>query len=283
MIRLGYHMSIAGSIVNAPRDAVAKGYTAFQIFTTNSRSWAHRPVDERDAEEFKSIVKAHDIAVNAHCPYLSNPSSTRPEIYKKSIEMIIDNVGNCNELEINALVIHIGSHLGKGLKYGMDNVCGALDTVLGRTKGTVILLENSAGYNNSVGSNFAEIGEIIDRVGSERVGVCLDTVHAFAAGYELRTPEGVQKMVDEFDDEIGLKRLRLVHISDTKYDIGSGLDRHWHIGMGKIGRKGFLSFFGNKVFQNGNFVMETPLTAEADDTDNYKTVLSIIKEAQIRS
>jgi deoxyribonuclease-4 len=278
-IKLGFHMSVAGSVANAPLATALKGYTAFQIFSSSPRKWEASEITREDSLEFKSLVKKNDLAAFAHLPYLSNPSSTNPEVHRKSIEMMIKNIDNCNTLGIDDLVVHIGSHLGTSVKTGMKNVCTALQSALDKTKSVRILLENSAGYKNSVGSKFEEIGGIIDSVGSNRVGVCLDTCHVFAAGYDFRTEKGVDRMAEQFDSLIGIKKIGLVHLNDSKYGLGSGLDRHWHIGRGHIGQQGFIELFKNRKFARGSFIMETPMDETADDVANFNAVKEIIRLA----
>jgi deoxyribonuclease-4 len=211
-------------------------------------------------------------------PYLCNPASTNKAVHDKSRTMLIDNIRNCKALGIRYLVMHTGSHLGGGTGIGIENVCNLLGSVMGAVEGVDVLLENGSGYNNSVGSKFEEIGEIIDRLGMDRLGVCFDTCHAFAAGYDISTDASVDKMVEEFESSIGLSRLRFVHLNDAKHPLGSGLDRHWHIGKGYIGRKGFLSLFRNKAFRDGSFVMELPEDSEAGHLQDMDAARSMIEE-----
>ncbi len=279
MIKLGFHMSIAGSVANAPRAAAEMGYGDFQMFTTSARAWANTQIPEKDRLEFIELNKKHSLTPFAHIPYLCNVASTNPLVYEKSKAMLIDNIRNCMSLEIGGLVIHLGSHLGKGAKYGIENVCNALSYALDRTSKVEILLENTSGYKNSVGSKLDEIGTIIDRLGSDRIGVCFDTCHAFAAGYDLRTKGEVERVADEFISHIGAKKLRLIHLNDAKFPLGSGLDRHWNIGKGHIGRDGFVNFFQNKLFGHGFFVLETPMSEDGNSETDMAETKSIIKAA----
>ena len=279
MIKLGFHLSIAGSVANAPRYAIEKGYGDFQIFTSSSRAWANTKVPENDRLEFIRLTKRHSITAFAHIPYICNVASTNSVVYEKSRTMLVSNVKNCMSLEIGYLVIHLGSHLGKGLSYGIDNICSAVSFALDRTSDVEILLENTSGYRNSVGSKLSEIGDIIDRVGDERIGVCFDTCHAFAAGYDLRTEEGVSSVEGEFRSRIGGNRLKLIHLNDAKFPLGSGLDRHWHIGEGYIGRSGFTNLFRNRLFNHGFFVLETPGGLFNDEERNMDEIKGIIRAA----
>ncbi len=278
MIRLGFHLSIAGGMANAPKEAGEKDYRAFQVFTTSSRSWKNSHIDASDRDRFVDYSKAGDVKPFAHIPYLCNPASPNQPVYDKSKRMLIDNIRNCHSLGIDGLVIHLGSHLGKGPEVGIENICNAIVPALEATEKVSILLENGSGYNNSVGSKFDEIGKIIETIGSDRIGVCLDTCHAFAAGYEIKSQGSVDKMVDEFDSCVGLSKIRLVHLNDAKFPLGSGKDRHWHIGKGFIGEEGFESFFKNRAFRSGSFVMELPEDSEGTHASDMAAIKSILAE-----
>ncbi|MDE1856660.1 MAG: deoxyribonuclease IV [Candidatus Micrarchaeota archaeon] len=280
MIRIGFHVSIAGSVANAPRAAVAEGYGAFQIFTTSSRSWKNSELDDDEVGEFRRIVDDSEIVPFAHIPYLCNPSSTNPEMHRKSVGMLINNLNNCHTLGIGALVIHLGSHLGKGPAAGEERLLAALNHALESTESVRILLENTSGYKNSMGSKFEDIGRFADTVGSDRIGVCFDTCHAFAAGYDLRDGKGVDDTLDSFDDSIGLGRLGLVHLNDAKNPLGSGLDRHWHIGKGEIGLGGFRALLSDKRMRDRCFVMETPINEDGGEEYNLRTVEKIIESVR---
>jgi deoxyribonuclease-4 len=277
MIRLGFHMSIAGSVANAPRNAAAMGLGCFQIFTSNARSWEHKGPGKAECAEFIKCVKGHDLAAFAHMPYICNLSSGKREVHEKSIQALVANIRDCEALGIGYLVAHLGSHLGKGVEPGMERLCDALGTALHKTERVTVLMENSSGYKNSMGSSFGDLGRILDTVGTDRLGICFDTCHAFAAGYDLSTEAGVERVVEEFESQIGASRLGLVHLNDAKFPLGSGRDRHWHIGKGFIGDQGFISLFRSKPFSRGSFVMETPMSRPGDDTMNYLATKRIIR------
>jgi deoxyribonuclease-4 len=279
-IKLGFHLSIAGSVANAPKEAKQKKYGAFQIFTTSSRSWRNSEITEFDRKDFVGLTRSNRIAPFAHIPYLCNPASTNGDVYRKSRIMLIDNLQNCKALGIDSLVIHTGSHLGAGSKVGIENVCETISSALEATEDVSILLENGSGYRNSVGSKFSELGEIIESVDSDRIGVCLDTCHAFAAGYDLRSDEALDKTLAEFKTYIGIEKIRFVHLNDAKHDLGSGLDRHWHIGKGHIGERGFLSLFRNRNFRSGSFVMELPEDETADHLQDMNAIKAIIEKSK---
>jgi deoxyribonuclease-4 len=266
---------------NAPDEAKRMGYRAFQIFASSPRTWDVTKIPQADAEKFAELRQG--INVLAHIPYLCNPSTSNPEVYSKSLTILKGNMANCAQLGVEEVVIHLGSHLGKGVEYGKERTIKLISSALGSVKGVGILLENSAGYTNCVGDNMKDIGDIIKGLKSDRVGMCLDTCHAFAAGYELRTKEGVSKLANEIDEYIGAERMRFVHLNDAKADIGSGLDRHYHIGKGKIGVEGFKQIFSNKLFRQGNFVMETPEDEVSDDKKNMKELQRILAECGLKA
>ncbi len=279
MIRIGFHMSVAGGIHNSAVDAGRMGYGAFQIFTSGSRSWEQKAPQTEDAGLFAEYVKEYGTVPFAHIPYLCNLASPKEEVLRKSKVMLDANIKNCNVLGIRYLVLHLGSHLGRGMDYGVSNIVESLRGVIDSLNGLTLLLENTSGYTNNVGSKFEDIGRVIEGVDSKGVGMCLDTCHMFAAGYDIRTEEGVGDAVSEIEKYIGIGRMRLVHLNDSRFGLGSTKDRHWHIGKGYIGAKGFENLFGNKAFRDGSFVMETPANDERDESTNLAAVKNIMRRA----
>ncbi len=283
-MRIGFHTSIAGSVDNAVLSAKEGGYTAFQMFTASSRSWRQSSPPKADADSFRRHTGEYNITPYAHIPYLCNIASPRDDIYAKSKELLAHNMGNCQLLGIEYLVIHLGSHLGEGPKVGAERICAALGKALDANGGVNILLENTSGYTNSIGSTFGEIGSILDMVGSDRLGVCLDTCHAFAAGYAMGSDSDIDAMCKSFDADIGFGRLKLVHLNDAKFPLGSRKDRHWHIGEGHIGDKGFTSLFRNRRFRSGSFIMETPENEKGDaDAVNMRRLRRILDSVGIKA
>ena len=251
------------------------GYTAFQLFLFNPRSWSGNEIPDDAIREFSFMFKESGIKADAHIPYLCNPSSANDEVYKKSRVMLIQNARISKMLNI-PLVIHMGSHLGKGFSYSFERLTALLGSVIDETN-TEILLENSAGYNNSVGSKLSELAAVISSLGSSHIGVCLDTAHAFAAGYNIATIEGIDSFVKEIDSTIGINSIKLFHLNDSKYELNSGLDRHWHIGKGYIGTKGFTNLLSHKYFSKGSFIMETPVNEEGSEIQNMNAALNIFE------
>jgi deoxyribonuclease-4 len=275
LIKLGLHVSITGTIDQSADRARELGCQTFQLFTRNPRGWKFRKLDADEAGEFKRKVQAYGLEpAVAHMPYLPNLSSPKKAIYNKSVKSLAVELDRCAILGIPYVVTHLGSHLGKGLDVGLENIGAAVNYAISKNKGnTILLLENMAGTKNSMGSSFEDIRRILDRVKNrERVGVCFDTAHAFAAGYDLRTPEKVNETIAKFDSIIGLKLLRVIHLNDSKGDLGSGRDRHEHIGLGYIGEGGFKALFQHQALRGIPFIMETPIDEEGDDLRDIERV-----------
>jgi deoxyribonuclease-4 len=273
-MQIGCHVSIAGSIDKAVDNAVKRECSAFQIFTRNPRGWHAKELTKEDIANFKSKLKVSKIdrlATCAHMPYLPNLASPKEDGFEKSLKTLIDEIERCAQLGIPYLVTHLGSHLGTGDEAGIKKLVKGL-TIAGQTKNDVIiLLENTAGQKNSVGSNFKQLGEIFNQLKpAKKFGVCLDTCHAFVAGYDLRTEEKVKETFDEFDKYVGIENLKILHLNDAKGDIGCNLDRHYHLGLGGIGEKGIAAVvkFANK--RKIPIILETPIDDDRDDFENIR-------------
>jgi deoxyribonuclease-4 len=273
-LRIGFHVSIDGSVDNAVDRAAELGCNTFQIFTRNPRQWHSTKLNAETAKAFYDKVKMHKIApVFVHMPYLPNLASPRTEVYEKSVKSLISELERCQQLKIPYLVTHLGSHLGAGMESGFTRLIDGINQALSYTAGDVtLLLENTAGTRNSMGSSFEAIQHIIERLTHpERVGVCLDTSHAFAAGYDLRTEETVKMTIIKIDDIIGFEKLKLVHLNDSKGDLNSRIDRHEHIGMGMIGEEGFRSILSSKLGELP-LILETPKDIRRSDIGNLEKV-----------
>jgi deoxyribonuclease-4 len=272
-MKLGCHVSIAGSVDKAVDRAREIGCNTFQVFTRSPRMWRYREFREEEIHEFKRKRSAAGIdPVFSHMPYLPNLSSSNPEPYKKSIETLRLELTRCNQLGIAFLVTHLGSHLGKGLDTGIKQIVNAIDTaVSGFDEYPMLLLENTSGKTNEVGSTFEELGRIIDSVSTYHIGVCLDTCHAFARGYDISTHAGIDSTLSVIDETIGFDRIRLVHLNDSKGELGSRMDRHNHIGVGHIGEDGFRRFLGSK-FISKSLILETPVDDFRSDKGNLEKV-----------
>jgi len=273
-LRIGFHISIQGSLDRAVDRALELGCNTFQIFTRNPRSWIFSELDPRVVEAFREKVERSDIEpVFGHTPYLLNLSSPEESVYSKSVESLIAELRRCAELSIPYLVTHLGSHLGAGIEIGLRRVSSAISRALSEADNDVVLLmENTAGGRNTVGSRFEELGAILERLDDPgRVGVCLDTCHCFAAGYDLRTGEAVDETLRLFDRAVGLSRLRLVHLNDSEAPLGSHIDRHEHIGLGEIGEEGFRNILRSPLGRRP-LILETPVDGRRDDRENLLKV-----------
>jgi len=278
-VRVGVHVSIAGSLDLAVDRAKDAGCDVFQQFTRNPRGWGYKPLSDDDGALYKKKCATTGILPVDHMPYLPNLASPKPEIWDKSVQTLSAELDRCGRLGIPYLVTHLGHHLGDGIAGGRARVIKAVNIALASSSNEVmLLLENTAGEKNSVGSSFEHIHAIINGIEkTDRIGVCFDTCHAFAAGYELRTETGLAATLAQLDETVGLDRLKVIHVNDTKGDLGSGLDRHEHIGMGFIGEEGFRRILHNKVFFSLPLICETPVDERRDDRGNIQKVRELAR------
>ena len=285
---MGFHVSITGSLSNSINNAEEIGCTAFQIFTRNPRGWTPKPLEMKDVEEFKRKIKNSPIDkknVVVHMPYLPNFAAPNSEAYDKSKKVLSEEIIRCYLLDIPYLILHLGSHLGFGKKNGIKQIVNACNFALDNFNSYYrrhlhlnILIENSAGQKNSLGSTFDEIKDILDELNDKKFGVCFDTCHAFASGYDLRTSGKVIETMNNFNEIINIENLKVLHLNDSKGEINQNRDRHQHIGLGSIGKKGMAEFLKDKYFQNIPIIMETPNDGIRGDKENMKVVLDLIKD-----
>jgi deoxyribonuclease IV len=255
------------------------GCTTFQIFTRNPRGWAFSPLEEEQVQLFKQKRrKAGFERVVAHMPYLPNLAASDKTFQKKSRESLKAEVARCSLLEIDYLVAHIGSHMGHGTMAGVKNVVAACNEALGASSGkTVLLIETMAGQNHSVGSRFEELRLILDGVkDSERMGVCFDTCHVFAGGFDLSSKPAVERSMGLFDEVVGKERLKVVHLNDSMGPVGSGLDRHEYVGKGQIGEKGFRAFLHYGGIVELPLIMEVPVEEKTQYEENLRVARRLI-------
>ena len=268
--QIGLHVSISGSLELAFDRAREVGCNTFQIFTRNPNQWAFKPIPSEVAESFLRRRKEEGTrSIVDHMPYLPNLASSVPSTVKVSRASLAAEVNRCDELGIDFLVTHLGSHLGAGSAKGIRNVAGAVDFALSQSDGkTLILLENMAGQKNSVGTRFDDLRAIIDKIESrKRVGVCFDTCHAYAAGFDLGNKDAVAQTMGLFDDIVGFERLKVVHLNDSKGPLGGNMDRHENVGKGRIGARGLKAFVQFPGMLDRPIIMETPY----EDIDGMKS------------
>lgn len=278
-MQIGVHISKSGTLDSWVDNAIQRECSAFQVFTRSPRSWFAKELDLEEVKKFREKLEASNIdrmATCAHMPYLPNLSTPEDEGYEKSIKSMIEEVKRCDKLGIPYLVTHLGSHKGSGEENGIKRLTNALNEVAKTKADVMILLENTAGQKNSVGSDFKQLAEIFSKCKPDkRFGICLDTCHAFVAGYDLRTKDVVKKTMKEFDAAIGLNNLKILHLNDSKGELNSNLDRHNHIGLGEIGNEGLSEVVKTMNKNSIPIVLETPIDDTRDDFENIRKAKSL--------
>jgi len=280
---VGIHVSISGRLDQSVERALEVGSVgAFQIFTCSPRQWNASKLKSEEVDSFRKKVRQNKFQVFVHMPYLPNLSSPEEKFYSKSVEVLKREVSRCEELGVKNLVLHFGSHMGTSVESGQKRIIQACNEALHESSNSNVrlLLENSAGVKNSVGSEFPFIKKVIDEtLDMNRIGVCFDTCHAFAAGYDLNSLDAVKKTVSDLDEQIGLENLYLIHLNDSKGNIGDCLDRHEHIGKGKIGISGMSAILNLKELYHVPVVLETPIDNDGDDKGDMATVKKLIQSS----
>jgi deoxyribonuclease-4 len=259
--------------------ALAVEATALQVFVKSPNQWAARAFGPGEVDAYRSAAEAAGLERHtlAHASYLINLGTPDATLWEKSIASFDDELARCETLGIPWLVVHPGSHVGSGPEAGCSRVAAALKRVLGgRKEGrSGILLENTAGQGNTLGSRPEELAEIIGRTGeADRVGICFDTCHALAAGFDLRDAASYARTMDHLDRAVGLSRLKGIHLNDSQGDLGSRRDRHEHIGKGKLGLEAFRLLLNDPRFQDVPMVLETP---KADDLAEDRMNLGVLR------
>jgi deoxyribonuclease-4 len=280
-LRLGFHVSIAGSIDRAVDRAKEKGCNTFQIFTRNPRGWKFKELVEDEVNEFVKKVAQYGIDQPiAHMPYLPNLASPKDDLYEKSVQSLIFDLERCGRLNIPYLVTHLGSHLGAGEKVGWTRIINGCNKALKQVSNSVmLLLENTAGQKNSLGTTFEDLKYIMTQIQlNERVAICFDTCHAFAAGYNLRNKDAVRETLNRFEEVIGFERLKVIHLNDSMGGLGCRLDRHEHIGLGYIGEEGFRAVLHHAVLRDLPLILETPIDSRRDDDGNLQKIQELYQE-----
>lgn len=263
MKTLGAHVSTAGGLDRAPQRAREIGARAFALFTRNQRQWAAKPLTAPEADAFRT--RCRDLGygpaqILAHDSYLINLGHPQPEALARSREAFIAELKRCEALGIALLNLHPGSHLGGMAEDAcLDRIAASLDLALAETQGVTAVIENTAGQGSNLGFRFDQLARIIDRLRErDRVGVCLDTAHLFAAGYDLRTPEAFAATLAEFDSTIGFGLLKALHLNDSRAALGSRVDRHAPLGEGQIGLEPFRWIMQDPRFDGMPLILETP-------------------------
>jgi deoxyribonuclease-4 len=276
---IGVHLSISGGAYRALEKAKKLNIRAVQIFLKNSTRWNAKPYTDDDIQKFRT-AQSHiaDIRIFAHTGYLINLAGVE-ETYRRSMDAMMDEANRSSLLGIKNLVLHPGSHGGRGVRHGIDSIAESLSLVLNTHKHVTILLETTAGQGSSLGWRFEQIRSIIDKTTHpDMLGVCLDTCHVFAAGYDISTEKNFNSTVREFDDILGIGNLKLIHLNDSKGECGGKIDRHEHIGKGRIGVRGFSLLLNDQRLEHIPKILETPkFNNDEADKMNLETVHNLLK------
>ncbi|MDE2179397.1 MAG: deoxyribonuclease IV [candidate division NC10 bacterium] len=283
---LGAHMSIAGGVDLAPLRGRQVGCRTIQLFTKSSNQWRARSLPSDEIHRFHANLQAAAIApAVAHGAYLINLASTDPALHQKSMAACLEELERAETLSIPYLVIHPGAHMGAGEEAGLRQVANSFRKLLKRTKGyrVRVVLETTAGQGTALGHRFEQIAQLLDQIGlPERTGVCLDTCHLFAAGYDIRTPNGYSAVLRLFDQVVGLPSLKVIHLNDSKKELGCRVDRHEHIGKGAIGLEAFRCLVTDPRLRGIPMIIETPKDGDFVKADrrNLKTLRDLAKKQQ---
>jgi deoxyribonuclease-4 len=279
-MRFGFHVSIGGGLANAVSEAELRKCQTIQIFSRNPQGWKYKELDPDQVARFRQGIRENDICpVTVHMPYLANIASPNKALYRKSIESVAVDLKRCARIGAQYLVIHLGRSRAASEDELATRMAQAIDAAYRRAaRGAPsaelpkLLLENTAG----MGAEFRQLKVVIEgATNSNRLGVVLDTAHLFEAGWDLRIREGLNRMLREFDATVGMKRLYLLHLNDSKTDLGSHLDRHWHIGQGKIGRGGFRHIVNHPLLSHLPGIMETPRLGIREDRMNLRAIRAL--------
>ncbi len=284
-MKVGCHVSISGGLEYSIKRALKLGINTMQIFSKNSRSWQEKEYSREEITIFQREWEKTDIyPIFVHASYLINLASPEEEVYQKSVNAFIEEMRRTDymlgRMGTPYLIVHPGAHRNSGEMSGLEKIANALNTVFRESSSlklqTMILLENTSGMGSSLGYNFEQLKFIIDNTGyPERIGICFDTCHAFAAGYDLSEEEGLENTITELDKTIGLDKLKVIHINDSKNELNSRKDRHAHIGEGSIGLEGFKRIINHKLLKNLPYILETPRENENDDLKNINIIRSL--------
>jgi deoxyribonuclease IV len=279
---IGSHLSTAGGIHRAFDDMRELSINTFQIFLKSNNRWQDKPYKREDLDLFREEWDNHpEVRIFAHTGYLINPAADDAQNRTRSLNALVDELTRAEKLGIQWVVLHPGSHKGTGPNNGIVRAAELIDAAFEKANSTSgILLETTAGQGNAIGCSFEDIALIIEELKNpERVGVCLDTCHVFAAGYDFTTPAGMNMMMNEFDRIIGLEKLKLIHLNDSKHEAGTNKDRHEHLGKGMIGENGFRLLLNDRRLKDIPVILETPKAGNdrlSSDRENLQTIFTYI-------
>ena len=277
-MQIGAHVSTAGSLDNAIGNAQSIGAECVQIFASAPQSWRFKAPSSDIIASFNEKAQEADItSVFFHGVYLINLGTEKEEQLDKGVDSLVSHMSLASDINAGGVIFHLGSHKGRGFDGVLPQVVSAMSHVLMNTpEDTWLIVENAAGMGNHIGAGFGEIGQVVQRLADDRVKVCLDTAHTFAAGYNIANPSGIEDAMNEFDSEIGFDKLVAVHANDSKIPLGGGKDRHENIGEGYIGRDGFEVIMAHPAFADVPFLLEVPgFERKGPDRQNIEILQSI--------
>jgi deoxyribonuclease-4 len=278
-MRLGFHISIAGGLSRVVPRALRLGCETIQFFSRNPRAWRDCLIHCDEIQKFKeALAQTNIFPVFLHTPYLLNLASQNQDLYARSISYLGDELVQAERMGASFVIVHGGNKLGSEEKVALQRVAQAINNAFAKANNSVqLLIENTAGQGTEIGYKFSHFQEIITQIKDRgRIGICLDTAHAFTAGYDLATSQGLDHMIEEFDALLGLPKLKALHLNDSKVPFGSKKDRHWHIGKGDIGLSGFSKIINHPTLAHLPGIMETPRKSDADDRRNMKVMRSLV-------
>lgn len=271
-MKFGAHVSIAGGIFKAPERASSYGCECFQIFTRSPRGGNPPKLDKETVDKFLNNCEEYNLSdYYVHTPYYINFASENKDIRNSSTRIVTEELERADILNAKYIMTHLGSSKGIEMKLAISRVADAAKEILDKTNTkTHLLLENSAGQGETIGEKFEELAEILDQVNNPELGICIDTAHTFAAGYDIRNKNALNHVLKEFDNIVGIEKIWLIHGNDSKVGLGEKKDRHEHIGQGEIGSEGFESVVNNKHLKSLDMIVETPPENVASDIEILK-------------
>jgi deoxyribonuclease-4 len=278
----GAHESIAGGMHLAVERGKKATCDTIQVFNKSNNQWRAKPLTDQDVERFFNTIAETGVTVSAsHTSYLINVASPKPDLEKKSLDALQIEMERCKLLKIPNLVMHPGSHVGSGEEIGISKVIENVNRLFDRLEDNdvTLLFELTAGQGSNLGYKFEQVAEMIDGIeDSGHIGICMDTCHIFAAGYPLVNPKEYRQTIKSLDDTIGLERLRIIHVNDSRREQGSKIDRHEHIGEGHIGLDGFTNLVNDERFKNIPMIIETPKGEDLEeDIENLKKLRGLVR------
>ncbi len=282
-MRFGFHISIAGGFSKVFERAKIRGCETIQFFSRNPRGWIYAPLDHIEVVAFRSSIQSFGLSpLFLHLPYLPNVASRGSKFYSRSIDSMAIDLQRAEQLGASYLIIHIGHRMESSEDEAIEAAAWAINQAFVRVRNSILLLlENTAGQGTEIGYEFGQIKRIIEGVEEKkRIGICLDVAHAFEAGYDLSRKDGLERTLESFDQVIGLNRLHLLHLNDSKTPLGSRKDRHWHIGEGYIGLEGFRCLVNHPLLYHLPGIMETPRKDTVEDLKNMKMIRSLVDSSR---